>query len=114
MPPLPPVLGVRRALTDQPGDTAPDDSAAFDDTLGDAELRTARSALAQGRRQAARSLLLHTGDDWDRRGHRLTVLAREPYAVAWASDWLQAEPASADAAALFALAQVHRALRGKE
>ncbi|MGW0205938.1 hypothetical protein ACWDZ8_08965, partial [Streptomyces sp. NPDC003233] len=122
MPPLPPLLGDRRAPTDQSGDTAPDDSGAFDggsdavfdDTFDDAELRTARAAFTQGRRQAARSLLRHTGDDWDRRGHRLTVLAREPYAVAWARDWLHAEPGSADAAALYALALVQRALRGKE
>ncbi|MBL1086286.1 hypothetical protein JK359_30720 [Streptomyces actinomycinicus] len=123
MSPLPPLLGTRRALTDPSGDTAADDSAAgdfaaddpaFDDALGDAGLRTARAALAQGRRQAARALLLHTGDDWDRRGHRLTVLARDPYAAAWASDWLAAEPGSADAAALLALALVHRALRGKD
>ncbi|MQY38870.1 hypothetical protein SRB17_68840 [Streptomyces sp. RB17] len=114
MPSLPPLLGARRAPTDQSGDTAPDDSGDFDAALDDAELRTARAAFTQGRRQAARSLLRHTGDDWDRRGHRLTVLAREPYAVARARDWLHAEPGSADAATLYALAQVRRALRGKE
>ncbi|MFG2355461.1 hypothetical protein [Streptomyces sp. NPDC048521] len=114
MPPIPPLLGARRASTDPSGDTAPDDRGAFDDALDDAELRTARAALTQGRRQAARSLLRHTGDDWDRRGHRLTVLAREPYAAAWAQDWVRAEPGSADAAALYALALVQRALRGKE
>jgi hypothetical protein len=113
VPPLPPLLGVRRALTDQSGD-APDAPGAFDHALDDEGLRTARAALAQGRRQAARSLLLHTGDDWDRRAHRLTVLAREPYAAAWAHDWAQAEPGSADAATLYALALVRRALRGKE
>ncbi|MEU2063345.1 hypothetical protein [Streptomyces sp. NPDC013455] len=114
MPPSPPLLGARRALTDPSGATARDDSGAFDAALDDAELRTARAALAQGRRQSARSLLVHTGDDWDRRGHRLTVLAQDPYAAAWANDWLAAEPGSADAAALSALARVHRALRGKE
>ncbi|WP_330340988.1 hypothetical protein [Streptomyces sp. NBC_00557] len=114
MPPLPSVLGTRRALTDHAGDTAPDESGAFDPALDDAELRTARTALTQGRRQAARSLLRHTGDDWDRRGHRLTVLAREPYAVARARDWLQAEPGCVDAAALYALALVRRALCGEE
>ncbi|MGW0878822.1 hypothetical protein [Streptomyces sp. NPDC002671] len=86
----------------------------FDGAFDDAELRTARAVLAQGRRQAARALLVHTGDDWDRRGHRLTVLATEPYAAAWARDWLLAEPGSADAAGLLALALVHRALGGKE
>ncbi|MFF7371538.1 hypothetical protein [Streptomyces tricolor] len=114
MPPLPPLLGARRAPTDPSGATAPDDSGPLDAALDDVELRTARAALAQGRRQAARSLLVHTGDDWDRRGHRLTVLAEDPYAAAWASDWLAAEPGSADATALLALALVHRALRGKE
>ncbi|SEC48841.1 hypothetical protein SAMN04490357_2125 [Streptomyces misionensis] len=114
MSPLPPLLVARRARTDGPGPTAPAAPGAYDDALDDPELRTARAALVQGRRQAARSLLLHTGDDWDRRGHRLTVLAREPYAAAWARDWLKAEPASADAAALLALARVRRALRGRE
>ncbi|MFC9931066.1 hypothetical protein [Streptomyces sp. NPDC127190] len=114
MPPLPPLLGAGRAPTDPPGDPAPDPSGAYDGALDDAELRSARAALAQGRPQAARSLLRRTGDDWDRRGHRLTVLAGEPYAAAWARDWLHGEPGSADAATLLALALVHRALHGKE
>ncbi|MEU0336133.1 hypothetical protein [Streptomyces sp. NPDC006193] len=114
MPPLPPALGARRAPTDPPGAPSGGDRAAYDDALDDAELRTARAALAQGRRQAARSLLVHTGDDWDRRGHRLTVLARDPCATARASDWLAAEPDSADATALLALSLVHGALRGQE
>ncbi|MFI1766422.1 hypothetical protein ACH41H_30815 [Streptomyces sp. NPDC020800] len=146
MPPPLPLLGTRRAPTDQSGESAPDDSGALsgalaqagalappgtvaqagvsapagalddahDDALDDAELRTARAALAQGRWQAARSLLLHTGDDWDRRGHRVTVLAAQPYAAAWAREWQLAEPGSADAATLFALTLVHRALGGKE
>ncbi|MER7187746.1 hypothetical protein ABT404_51235, partial [Streptomyces hyaluromycini] len=70
--------------------------------------------MTQGRWQSARSLLLHTGDDWDRRGHRATVLAREPYAIAWAREWLLAEPGSAGAATLYALTLVRRALRGKD
>ncbi|MEW2623102.1 hypothetical protein [Streptomyces sp. NPDC048106] len=114
MSPLPPPLVVRRARTDRSGATAPDLPGACDHAFDDAELGAARAALLQGRRQAARSLLLRTGDDWDRRGHRLTVLAREPYAAAHAADWLQAEPASPDAAALLALARVQRALRGRE
>lgn len=135
MPPLPPLLGARRAATHPSDDTrddsggldsAPDDdsgafdaapdhdSGAFDSALDDAELRTARAAPPHGRRQAARSLLVHTGDDWDRRGHRLTVLAQAPRAAAWANDWLAAEPGSADAATLLALALVRRALCGEE
>ncbi|WP_330456873.1 hypothetical protein OIB37_08260 [Streptomyces sp. NBC_00820] len=117
MPPLPPLLGALRAPTDPPGATPPNDPGtprAFDAALGDAELRSARAALTQGRWQPVRSLLLHTGDDWDRRGHRLTVLAAEPYAAAWARQWQLAEPGSADAATLLALTVVHRALRGKD
>ncbi len=87
---------------------------ALDAALDDAELVAARAALRQGRWQAARALLARTGDDWDRRGHRLTVLALEPSSAAWAGDWLLAEPDSVDAAVLLALAQVRRALRGKE
>ncbi|MFF4488507.1 hypothetical protein ACFY0F_18760 [Streptomyces sp. NPDC001544] len=93
---------------------APVTALAFDPAHDDTELAAARAALAQGRRQAARALLLRTGDDWDRRGHRLTVLAEDPYGAAWARDWLTAEPRSADAATLLALALVQRALRGKE
>ncbi|MGW3358840.1 hypothetical protein ACWDFL_26060 [Streptomyces bungoensis] len=132
MPSLPSLLGTYRAPLESSGDTAPEGPGALDgaradapcdapaEPLGDAELLAARAALAQGRWQAARSLLLHTGDDWDRRGHRVTVLAAEPYAAAWAHDWLLAEnegasgAGAADAATLYAHALVVRALRGKE
>lgn len=87
---------------------------AFDEALDDAELVAARAALAQGRWQNTRSLLDATGEDWDRRGHRLTVLAGESYTAAWAQEWLLAEPGSGDASVLLALAQVRRALTGKE
>ncbi|MHC3474009.1 hypothetical protein ACYF6T_35655 [Streptomyces sp. 7R007] len=104
MSPPPPPLGRGRKRAAQ----------ALDAALDDAELAAARAALAQGRWQMARSLLVHTGDDWDRRGHRVTVLALEPYSAAWARDWMLAEPDSGDAAVLLALSLVQRALRGKE
>ncbi|WP_405642250.1 hypothetical protein [Streptomyces sp. NBC_00019] len=104
MSPPPPPLGRSRRRAAQ----------AFDAALDDAELVSARSALAQGRWQAARSLIAQSGDEWDLRGHRVTVLALEPYSAAWTRDWLLAEPESADASVLLALAQVQRALRGKE
>ncbi|MCX4760835.1 hypothetical protein OG562_07615 [Streptomyces sp. NBC_01275] len=85
-----------------------------DPALDDAELDAVRAALAQGRWQSARALLARTRDDWDRRAHRVVVLAREPYAAAWAHEWLHAEPGCADARVLLALAQVGRALRGTE
>ncbi|MET7681802.1 hypothetical protein [Streptomyces sp. NPDC005423] len=104
-PPLHPGRGRRR-----PGRPA----GAFDAALDDVELVAARAALAQGRWQAVRGLLAHTGDDWDARAHRVTVLAQEPYTVAWARDWLLAEPGSANGSVLLAAALVQRALRGKE
>lgn len=104
MPPPPPPLGRGRKRA----------AHAFDAALDDTELTAARAALAQGRWQSARSLLARTGDDFDRRGHRITVLGAEPYSAAWAKDWLLVEPDSADAAALLAAARVQRALRGKE
>lgn len=60
-----------------------------------------------------RTLLAGTGEDWDLRGHRLTVLATCPGSAAWAGDWQLAEPDSGDAATLLALATVHLALRGE-
>lgn len=103
-PPPPPPLGRGRKRA----------ARAFDSALGDTELITARAALAQGRWSAVRALLVATGDDWDRRAHRVTVLARESSTQAWARDWLLAEPESADAAVLLAVASVQRALNGKE
>ncbi|MYQ45424.1 hypothetical protein GTW40_10185, partial [Streptomyces sp. SID4985] len=114
MPPLPSLLGTCRAPAQPSGDTAPDDPRAFEAALGDAELLAARAALAGGRWQPVRSLLAHTGDDWDRRGHRITVLAQEPCTEARVRAWLLTEPGSADATALLALTLVHRALTGRE
>ncbi|MFI1487913.1 hypothetical protein [Streptomyces sp. NPDC020747] len=104
MSPPPPPLGRGRKRAAQ----------AFDAALDDAELVAARAALAQGRWTAVRGLLVATGDDWDRRGHRLTTLAQESSTQAWARDWLVAEPESGDASVLLALATVQRALNGKD
>ncbi|WP_432077145.1 hypothetical protein [Streptomyces wuyuanensis] len=105
MPPPPPPLGRRRR--------AGRSGQSFDPALDDSELIAARAQLTQGRWSAARSLLTATGDDWDRRGHRLVVLGEPPSSAAWARDWLLTEPDSADAAALLACAEVRAALRGK-
>ncbi|MEU5013162.1 hypothetical protein AB0G35_23245 [Streptomyces sp. NPDC021749] len=81
--------------------------------LDDAELAVAADALALGQWARVRTLLAETGTDWDRRGHRLTVLAGCPGSAAWAGDWQLAEPDSGDAATLLAVATVRRALRGE-
>ncbi|GAA3378207.1 hypothetical protein GCM10020367_56790 [Streptomyces sannanensis] len=86
----------------------------FDPALDDDELATVRGQLAQGRWPGVRALLAATGDDRERRGHRLVVLGELGSAAAWARDWLIAEPDSPDAAALLACAAVHRALDGRE
>ncbi|MEU6539843.1 hypothetical protein [Streptomyces sp. NPDC047000] len=96
-----------------PADAAPPGSP-FDAALGDDELVAARAALTQGRWQVARNLLARTRDDWDSRGHRITVLAQEPRAADRAREWLLAEPGAPDASVLLALALVRRALRGDE
>jgi hypothetical protein len=81
--------------------------------LDDTELAAACDALVQGRWTRVRTLLAETGQDWDLRGHRLTVLGQNPGCAAWAGDWQLAEPDSGDAAALLACAHVHSAVRGK-
>ncbi|OQQ15160.1 hypothetical protein B0675_34465 [Streptomyces sp. M41(2017)] len=104
MSPPPPPLGRGRKRAAQ----------SFDAALDDAELVAARTSLSQGRWTAVRALLAGTGEDWDRRGHRLTVLAQESATLAWARDWQLAEPESPDAAVLLGCAAVERALNGKE
>ncbi|MFJ2024065.1 hypothetical protein ACIODW_09720 [Streptomyces sp. NPDC087897] len=85
----------------------------FDPALDDDELIAARGWFARGRWSEARTLLVGTGRDWDRRAHRLLALAEIASAVDWAGDWLLVEPESADAAVLLGCARVVRALRPK-
>lgn len=101
--PPPPPFGLGRSR----------DKVTFDPALDDAPLIAARTALSQGRWTDLRALLAETGENWDRRGHRLVVLGEAPSTVAWAEDWLLAEPDSADAAALLACATVFRAAEGR-
>lgn len=104
MTPPPPPFRLSRLRDDPP----------FDSALDDVPLARARAALAQGRWTSARSLLAETGDDWDRRGHRLVVLGEGRTSATWAREWQLAEPGSPDAAALLACATVFRAVAGKE
>ncbi|MFJ4843656.1 hypothetical protein [Streptomyces sp. NPDC088746] len=106
MSPPPPPLGRSRRKGGRPDH-------AFDLALDDGELIDVRGQFAQGRWTRARSLLIATGTDWDRRGHRLLALAAVPSAAGWARDWLLAEPDSRDATTLLACATVARAQRPK-
>lgn len=106
MSPPPPPLGRSRRRGGRPDHT-------FDPALDDSELIGVRDQFTQGRWTRARSLLVATGADWDRRGHRVLALAAVPSAAGWAGDWLLAEPDSPDAATLLALAAVARAQRPK-
>ncbi|WP_329452144.1 DUF982 domain-containing protein [Streptomyces sp. NBC_01724] len=107
MSPPPPPLGRSRRRGGRSGHP-------FDPALDDTELVEVRGQFTQGRWTRARSLLVATGSDWDRRGHRVVALAETPSAAGWARDWLLAEPDSADAATLLACATVVRALQGKD
>ncbi|MFJ2177767.1 hypothetical protein ACIQVO_33265 [Streptomyces sp. NPDC101062] len=108
MPPPPPPLGRSRRRAQRNLRSAQ----FFDPALDDAELGAVRDQLAQGRWSEARTLLAATGTDWDRRGHRVIVLAQAAGAATWAGDWLLAEPDSADAATLLACADVLDVLHG--
>ncbi|MFE3600860.1 hypothetical protein [Streptomyces sp. NPDC059142] len=110
MPPPPPPLGRSRRRAQRNLRSAQ----FFDPALDDAELGAVRDQLAQGRWSQARTLLAATGEDWDRRGHRVIVLAQAAGAATWAGDWLLAEPDSADAATLLACADVLAVLHGKD
>lgn len=105
-PPPPPPPSFR--LTRRGGPGRPDPA------LDDTDLAAARDALIQGRWADSRTLLDRTGDDWDRRGHRLVVLADGSGSLAWAREWQLTEPESADAAALAACAASAAAVRGRE
>lgn len=106
MPPPPPPLGRSRRRGGRSDHV-------FDPALDDDELIAVRDRFTQGRWSEARTLLVATGQDWDRRGHRFLALAETSSAVDWADDWLLVEPESADAATLLGCARVARALRPK-
>ncbi|MEU9350453.1 hypothetical protein AB0D65_05405 [Streptomyces griseoloalbus] len=57
------------------------------------------------------SLLEETGDDWDRRSHRTSVLAEATADAEIAAAWLGREPQSADALVFHAWVELARGLR---
>jgi hypothetical protein len=79
---------------------------------GDLALAEARDALAQGDWEPAADLLTTTRfGPWDRRTHRVRVLAESVANSAWVERWLVLEPANPDAALLRAQVEAIRALR---
>ncbi|MEZ0065908.1 hypothetical protein ABIA32_001917 [Streptacidiphilus sp. MAP12-20] len=80
----------------------------FDPTYGDRELATARQDLIVGRWQGARDLLRDTGRDWDRRTHRMRLLADTAASARTVETWQMAEPNNPDALVLRAETEVQR------
>ncbi|WP_033821042.1 hypothetical protein [Kitasatospora sp. MBT63] len=81
---------------------------AFDPTLGDRPLAEARQDILVGRWQGARDLLRATGRDWDRRTHRMRLLADAAAGNRTVETWQAAEPANPDAMVLRAETDVMR------
>ncbi len=78
----------------------------------DRPLRRVLEDAAMGRWEGARELLAATGSNWDRRVFRLQVLARAGARLTFADTWVQAEPRSPHALALFAHVQALRSMAG--
>jgi hypothetical protein len=89
----------------------------MDPALGDVALAEARDALASGDWGPAREVLAETrraaeGPEWDRRSHRVRVLAEAVANSSWVERWQVLEPVNPDAALLRAQVETVRALRG--
>ncbi|GAA2032372.1 hypothetical protein GCM10009839_35620 [Catenulispora yoronensis] len=91
----------------------------LDPALGDLALAEARDALASGEWGPAREVLAETrrggtGPRWDRRSHRVRVLAEAVANSSWVERWQVLEPVNPDAALLRAQVETVRALRGAQ
>jgi hypothetical protein len=89
----------------------------MDPALGDIALAEARDALASGDWGPARDVMAKTrkgaaGTGWDRRSHRVRVLAEAVANSSWVERWQVLEPVNPDAALLRAQVETVRALRG--
>ncbi|MCX4721867.1 hypothetical protein OG818_39890 [Streptomyces virginiae] len=80
----------------------------FDATLGDRDLAKAREDIAIGRWQGLPELLRSTGRDWDRRTHRMRLLAQYTAGTTIAEEWNTARPGDPDALVLRADTEVLR------
>ncbi|MEY9888761.1 hypothetical protein ABIA35_002010 [Catenulispora sp. MAP12-49] len=88
----------------------------MDPALGDLALAEARDALASGEWGPARDVLAETrsavdGPQWDRRSHRVRVLAEAVANSSWVERWQVLEPVNPDAALLRAQVETVRTLR---
>ncbi|MGV9266940.1 hypothetical protein ACWDRR_20030 [Kitasatospora sp. NPDC003701] len=81
---------------------------AFDPTFRDRPLAEARQDLLVGRWQGARDLLRATGRDWDRRTHRMRLLADAAAGNRTVETWQAADPGNRDAMVLRAETDVMR------
>lgn len=80
----------------------------YDPAFGDRQLAQALQDLRLGRWQGARDLLRATGHDWDRRTHRIRLLAETAAGNRTVESWQIAEPHSTDALVLRADTEVMR------
>ena len=81
-----------------------------DPALDDDALRAVRDDATGGDWRPAADLLSGLGDDWDRRGHAIDVLARATVEdVTWADRWCTEHPSDPGAAAVRAWGELHRA-----
>jgi hypothetical protein len=83
----------------------------FDICLRDRDLRTAVEDIGIGRWVGVRDLLERTGADWDRRTHRVRVLADAAAGGKCVETWQVAQPESVDALVLRAEVEVVRTFR---
>lgn len=86
------------------GDTAP----VYDPTFGDRALAEARQDMFLGRWEGARDLLARGSGDWDRRAHRIRLLADAAAGRRTVDVWQASDPANPDAAVLRAETEVMR------
>ncbi|WP_037572701.1 hypothetical protein [Phaeacidiphilus oryzae] len=80
----------------------------YDPTFGDRGLVDARQDLVVGRWQGARDLLAATGSDWDRRSHRVRLLADVAAGNRTVETWQSGEPKNPDALVVRADTEVMR------
>ncbi|MFI8386886.1 hypothetical protein [Streptomyces sp. NPDC085540] len=80
----------------------------YDPTYGDRPLAAALQDLHLGRWQGPCDLLRGTGNDWDRRTHRVRLLAQAAAGSRIVESWQIAEPHDADALVLRADTEVMR------